>query len=602
MQTTIRRSIALASLAFLALATPAVGQVAEAFRITDSEGGFPDPLSFADLFGWATCPIGDLDGNGVTDVAVTSFLDDSGEVDAGAVYVCFLAPDGSVMSTTKITEGAGGFGGDLDVGDFFGTSVAPLGDLDGDGTPDLAVGAYYDDDGGLDYGAVWILFLEADGTVKAETKISATSGGFTGTLSTECWFGWAMANMGDLDGDGLLELAVAADGDDDGAPEAGAVYMLSLDTDGTVHHHLKISATSGGATPPLEMGAWFGSALANLGDVDGDGVPDMAVGSDGDATAGPSGAAYVLFLAPGGMVKGYTKLSAAEGGLMIPPMPGDQFGRAAAGPGDLDGDGVPDLLVGADKTDGVYTDSGAVHVLFLHPDGTVKDQMLLGDTDCVLGAGLEDGVQFGNAIAILDDLDGSGTPELLIGAHLTDAGDPFEGAAWVVFLGFADCNGNGTNDACDILAGTSLDSNGNGVPDECEPIGEKYCDALPNSTGKTGEITAFGSDVASDNDLTLIASDLPTSQSGYVLNSMNPGALPVADGILCLGEGKGRHVKQVASSGSDGEITTVLDLTALPRSTGGPHSVIAGETWYFTLWHRDGDSSNFTDAVEILFK
>ena len=83
----------------------------------------------------------------------------------------------------KISDTEGGFTGILDDWERFGTSVALLGDLDGDGVDDLAVGASRDDDGGEDRGAVWILFLNTDGTVKSHQKISDTEGGFTGTLA-----------------------------------------------------------------------------------------------------------------------------------------------------------------------------------------------------------------------------------------------------------------------------------------------------------------------------------------------------------------------------------------------------------------------------------
>src|SRR5687767_2787704 len=80
------------------------------------------------------------------------------------------AQAGTVQAEQKISATAGGFGGDLDLGDYFGSSVAALGDLDGNGIEDLAVGATLDDDGvpGSQNGAVWILFLNADGTVASE--------------------------------------------------------------------------------------------------------------------------------------------------------------------------------------------------------------------------------------------------------------------------------------------------------------------------------------------------------------------------------------------------------------------------------------------------
>ena len=89
------------------------------------------------------------------------------------------AQPGWVLSHQKISDTEGGFTGSLDNGDQFGTSVASLGDLDGDGVGVLAVGAAYDDDGGTNRGAVWVLFRNRDGTVKSHQKISDTEGGFT---------------------------------------------------------------------------------------------------------------------------------------------------------------------------------------------------------------------------------------------------------------------------------------------------------------------------------------------------------------------------------------------------------------------------------------
>ena len=93
------------------------------------------------------------------------------------------AQPGIVLSHQKISATKGGFTGELDDVDRFGVSVASLGDLNGDGIGDLAVGARLDDDGGTppnaNRGAVWILFLNADGTVDHHQKISSTEGGFT---------------------------------------------------------------------------------------------------------------------------------------------------------------------------------------------------------------------------------------------------------------------------------------------------------------------------------------------------------------------------------------------------------------------------------------
>ena len=107
--------------------------------------------------------------------------------------------------------------------------MTSLDDLDGDGVGDLAVGAFSDDDGGVDRGAVWILFLNANGTVKAHQKISDTQGGFTGNLDDSDSFGRSAASLGDLNGDGRNDLAVGAYKDDDGGFDRGAVWVLFLD-------------------------------------------------------------------------------------------------------------------------------------------------------------------------------------------------------------------------------------------------------------------------------------------------------------------------------------------------------------------------------------
>ena len=94
-----------------------------------------------------------------------------------------------------------------------------IGDLDGDGITDVAVGL-----GGLIgiHGKVWIQFLKADGTVRDIQEITEGVGGFSGNLDTFDRFGRNIANLGDLDGDGVIDIAVSAHGDDSGGNAAGA--------------------------------------------------------------------------------------------------------------------------------------------------------------------------------------------------------------------------------------------------------------------------------------------------------------------------------------------------------------------------------------------
>ncbi|MEE9293386.1 MAG: integrin alpha, partial [Phycisphaerae bacterium] len=241
------------AVAIAALAVVMSGQLAQAQpgwvqshqKISDTQGGFKGILDNSDQFGTSVASLGDLDGDGIGDLAVGTWNDDDGGSNRGAVWILFLNADGTVQSQQKISDTQGGFTGLLDDNDNFGSAVGGLGDLDGDGVPDLAVGAWHDDDGGFNRGAVWILFLNTGGTVKSHQKISSTQGGFTGMLDNGDWFGYPAASLGDLDNDGVGDLAVGAGMDDDGGAGRGAFWVLFLNTDGTVKTHQKISDTAG---------------------------------------------------------------------------------------------------------------------------------------------------------------------------------------------------------------------------------------------------------------------------------------------------------------------------------------------------------------------
>jgi FG-GAP repeat protein len=379
------------------------GTVASEQKINAFHGGFGGALDFLDFFGCSLAALGDLDGDGTVELAVGATHDDDGGEDQGAVWILSLDPDGTVASERKISETAGGFEGALDSFDWFGCSVAALGDLDGDGTGDLAVGAFGDDDGDTSQGAVWILFLNPDGTVASERKISATAGGFGGDLDPFDDIGYSVAALGDLDGDGTGELAVGAFGDDDGSMNQGAVWILSLNPDGTVASEAKISATAGSFEGELHYGEEFGASLAALGDLDGDGVGELSIGSpDGDGDPFRGGV-WILFLNPDGTVASEHQIGAALGGFEGYIDVFDHFGKAVAALGDLDGDGSGELAVGAcfDSDDGVW--QGSVWNLFLgEPPCFTLDFEGEDDfaTPLVNGQGVSTPPEFGHLVRI----------------------------------------------------------------------------------------------------------------------------------------------------------------------------------------------------------
>jgi len=340
-----------------------------------------------------------------------------------------------VDSDEKIADSEGGFDGDLDDGDQFGSAIASLGDLESDGVVDLAVGAPFDDDNGNNRGAVWILFMDSDGRVDLERKISDDEGGFLGLLENDDEFGSAIANIGDLNNDGVVDLAVGAPGDDDGGDNQGAVWILFLDALGTVSQSQKISERAGGFAGNLSGDDKFGGAVANIGDLDLDGVTDLAVGSQYDDDGGnDKGAVWILFMNIDGTVKAQQKISDSVGNLDGNLDSDDRFGSAVAGIGDLNGDGVPDLAVGANQDSDGGSNRGAVWILFMNTDGTVDSSEKISQTKGKFNGDLNDGDRFGSAIADIGDLDGDGVVDLAVGAPQDDDGGQDRGAVWILFM------------------------------------------------------------------------------------------------------------------------------------------------------------------------
>src|SRR5262245_30225302 len=185
---------------------------------------------------------------------------------------------GSSLRSQKIS----GLGGRIEEDDYFGSSLAALGDVDGDGNRDLAVGAIEASAEGTRHGSIWILFLERDGSVRAQTRIAHGVGGFRNGVTPPPFLGTSLTALGDLDHDGIPDLAAGLPRADDGATDGGAVWILFLNRDGTVKDQQRISAVAGNFDGVIRRGSFFGNSLSGLGDVDGDGFVDLAVGAPGD--------------------------------------------------------------------------------------------------------------------------------------------------------------------------------------------------------------------------------------------------------------------------------------------------------------------------------
>ena len=388
-------------------------------------------------FGEDVANIGDLDNDGIDDLLVGAFKDDTGGNDRGAVYVVFMNTDGTASSSNKIASGVDN-GPTLDDTDYFGRSVAGIGDLNNDGIEDIAVGAQGDDTGGTDRGAVYILFMNTDGTAKSSPAPVQIASGINGgpTLTDGDSFGYSIANMGDLNGDGVIDLAVNAFSDDTGGSATGAVYILFMKTDGGVDSFVKIADNTNGG-PSLDASDRFGIGLANMGDLNNDGVTDLAAGAFGDDTGNTDrGGVYIINLktiSPDGNGSVSSSAEINDSTTNGPTLTDDdRFGTSVANIGDLNNDGVDDIVVGARADDNGGTDRGAIHIMFLNTDGSVDSTVEINDAT-TNGPVLSDGDRFGISVANIGDLNNDGVNDIAAGA-LDDNGGTDRGAIHIMFM------------------------------------------------------------------------------------------------------------------------------------------------------------------------
>jgi FG-GAP repeat len=336
----------------------------------------PGPAPFS-AYGLALAVIGDVDGDGRAEILVAAPFDSTPEITG-------TPTDGGYAGSVHLISGVDGepvwSAEGVESSELFGWSVAGVGDVDGDGAGDALVGApnYGDFRGRV------VLFSGATGEVLLE-KFGNSAGDR---------FGWAVAAVGDADGDGRGDFAVGAWNDADGLAGQGTVIVYSGAEDAQL-----LEAAGDHAHDH------FGSALACPGDVDLDGVPDLAVGIESLDLAGAEPIDDV----------GGAQLISVQHGTALWNLIGDAleegFGHSLAAPGDLTGDGAPDTLLGVPWANTFGTDAGKV-LLVSGEGGAV---VMTFEPPAWYG-------EFGAAMCSAGDLDEDGVLDVAIGAEL--AGDP----------------------------------------------------------------------------------------------------------------------------------------------------------------------------------
>lgn len=309
-------------------------------------------------FGRAVAFIGDITGDGISDIAVG---DPNAPITGGSVRLI----DGSTGATIATIPGAAG-------GERYGTAVAGVGDVNLDGIPDFAVGAP-SSSAGPSFGGRFEIRSGASGNALLQQVLGAAASDHLGT---------SIAPAGDVNGDGRADVVVGAPQADIGGTDTGSIYVYS--SNGTLLYQ------KNGLAAFHHLGATVGGG----GDIDNDTVPDFIGGSTGTLPTGGYAIAY----------------SGSTGGVLHTLTSGgtsDQFGSAIASAGDVNNDGYDDILVGATQDHSGPTGQfkGAITV-FSGQTGGVLHKFL----------GVDNADQFGSSVAGAGDVNGDGYDDILGGA------------------------------------------------------------------------------------------------------------------------------------------------------------------------------------------
>ncbi|MFT4626299.1 MAG: hypothetical protein ACI8PZ_004976 [Myxococcota bacterium] len=350
---------------------------------------------------------GDLDGDGGAEWMATALWNDAAAEDAGAVYL--LGADASPGPIADTARGAWTGEGAHDAA---GVSAAAAGDVDGDGRDDLIIGADGHDLGPMNSGAAYLVRGPATGVHSLAEAASKLVGESRGDLA-----GVSVAGVGDVSGDGLADVLIGARYDDEGGEDAGAAYLVLGPGPRGTGRLGEAPAKLVGEAP----GDWAGIHVGTGGDLTGDGVPDLVVGASFDDTGSEdAGATYVV----AGPALGTLSLDSAAKRWGEAPF--DEASRGVGG-GDVDGDGRADLLIGARFNDRGADDGGATYLV----RGPVAGRASLTTADAVvLGSGAGD--QSGFRVDLGGDVDGDGHADLLIASWLDDTAGEDAGAAVLI--------------------------------------------------------------------------------------------------------------------------------------------------------------------------
>lgn len=421
--------------------TPAAGFTVDlaapgTVRVTEFTG-----TAAGDLLGFSVSPAGDVNRDGRADIILGA---PGTSAFAGAAYVVFGRTGGLPSSFNVNTlTGPNGFkinGAATD--DNFGTSVSDAGDVNRDGYADLIVGAPGADSPGRDdSGAAYVIFGKPSGftaTLALSSLTGANGFKIAGAFADDS-LGSAVSGAGDFNRDGFADLVLGAKTAQRGAlSESGSAYVIfgkrtftTTPAPGFTVDLATLTTTAGFEIPGHEANAQLGSSVSRAGDMNRDGFADILIGASKAAPGGDTeaGSAYAIFGKRDAFAASFNlaTLNGIDGFRIDGAAAGDSVGHAIGTAGDLNADGLADILIGAPRITGTASD-GAAHVIYGVPlpvkIASHGRTAVLTDTD---GDTIVVAVSKG-FLAQADFTLGPGDVGL-VGVNLSDDGLEFQGAS-----------------------------------------------------------------------------------------------------------------------------------------------------------------------------
>jgi hypothetical protein len=386
-----------------------------------------------------------------TIVIIGAHLGDNGGSNSGEAYVIFGKASGFTAIDVATLTTAQGFiiqGDSID--DFAGYSVSSAGDINGDGFDDIIVGAPQGDDGTSNAGEAYVIYGKASGFTNIDlTSLTPAQGFIIQGDANGDRAGHSVASAGDINNDGFDDIIVGAilGETSNVAPEGdnGEAWIIfgKAGTFGTIDGLGRrsfdltgLTAADGFRITGDLMDDRLGCSVSSAGDVNNDGFDDIIIGARSADNGGTdAGAAYVVFGKVGGFANiDLTAFSPADGFIIQGDATLDRAGFSVSSAGDINGDGIDDMVVGAIYSNAGASDSGAAYVIFGKATGLANidlSSIAPGDGFTILGDAANDIA--GYDVAGAGDINGDGFDDLVVGVTLGDDNGNAAGEAYVIY-------------------------------------------------------------------------------------------------------------------------------------------------------------------------